>query len=651
MTLQVKLHTDWNHRHGARLDAVDQAWHLSNPAPYDPPLTFGGWNHCRALGRRIASILHAREESWNQAATVAGDSGPRRSPFKSANDNGHSLADNRGKKKKRIRHNVVIHTSPFLRCLQSSTAIAAGLAQSQPSTRKTINSESEQSTRGPKDSPHAQTPHTHLAPGLGAKDSPLSNTVRDTPRERPRWRRSKLRIDAFLGEWLNPQYFDAITPPPPSPLMVVAAKAALLHNEAVESFVPTSRGSTGDHLWSGGDETPRGRDPKIPADSSPSTFLHGRDRAVTVDSGVAVEEIACDRGGKRSSCRHGSSLQPLQSTLPLVSEAYYQPPAPNYAISSLQAPPRGYVAHARDACVDVDLEWDSSRPPQDWGGGGELGEEWSTMHRRVRHGLARLLQWYEGDGVDCGDGDALDTEQAGEDDAEEEQEDLVVVLVTHGAGCNALVGALTGQPVLFDVGMANLTVAVRRDDAPPVSHACSQDRGLRGNANLDLSAVYDLKIVSSAEHLRPSKTLSPVARLHPPQKLGFPGLTAAANGRNAHSRLQSADSASTVGQGAGDAAPASLWNAGSGLWTPSRTSDLKRSVGERSAGQQSECGVQQKINLASLSLQADRPLASSETKQCEAAEFRFPALPHNGLWDAVHYGGVPMKRRWTVKGE
>lgn len=35
-----------------RLDAADQSWHLSTPAPYDPPLTYGGmWQKQRRRHR------------------------------------------------------------------------------------------------------------------------------------------------------------------------------------------------------------------------------------------------------------------------------------------------------------------------------------------------------------------------------------------------------------------------------------------------------------------------------------------------------------------------------------------------------------------------------------------------------------------------
>ncbi|KAK3062277.1 hypothetical protein LTR53_019447, partial [Teratosphaeriaceae sp. CCFEE 6253] len=64
--------------------------------------------------------------------------------------------------------------------------------------------------------------------------------------------RFKVRVDAFLGEWLNPEYFDQITPPPPSPMMVATAKAELMDHQTVDIFTPSlSTKSSGGDLWSG----------------------------------------------------------------------------------------------------------------------------------------------------------------------------------------------------------------------------------------------------------------------------------------------------------------------------------------------------------------------------------------------------------------
>lgn len=40
-----------------------------------------------------------------------------------------------------------------------------------------------------------------------------------------------MRIDAFLGEWLSPSYFEDITHPPDSLMMLAAAKATLFEEK------------------------------------------------------------------------------------------------------------------------------------------------------------------------------------------------------------------------------------------------------------------------------------------------------------------------------------------------------------------------------------------------------------------------------------
>jgi hypothetical protein len=54
-----------------------------------------------------------------------------------------------------------------------------------------------------------------------------------------------LRIDAFLGEWLSPDYFDQITPPPNSTMMVAGAKADLLRRGDYVEAPPTKPQSKG----------------------------------------------------------------------------------------------------------------------------------------------------------------------------------------------------------------------------------------------------------------------------------------------------------------------------------------------------------------------------------------------------------------------
>jgi hypothetical protein len=220
-----------------------------------------------------------------------------------------------------------------------------------------------------------------------------------------------------------------------------------------------------------------------------------------------------DSPGSHSSRRHPTRLSTSYTTTNTDYDQAYVPPTPTYAISSSDAIPVGYVAHARDACIDVSYQWDSMRSPQCWGHGGEYGEEWSSMHRRFRNGLTKMIEWYEEHGTAVSRAAEMFT-----DPVEEEETDTVLILVTHGAGCNALLGALTSQPVLLDVGMASLTMAVRKEGAKSAQQRREEieetGTGTNGNTpstrknsrrrSIDLGIVedYEIKYTASTDHLR-----------------------------------------------------------------------------------------------------------------------------------------------------
>jgi hypothetical protein len=190
----------------------------------------------------------------------------------------------------------------------------------------------------------------------------------------------------------------------------------------------------------------------------------------------------------------------------------YNPPRPHYAINTSAPIPVGFVAHAKDACVDIDYQWDSMREPLNWGDGGEYGEEWPIMHKRFRRGLNSLVNWYK-------DNDAVATRRgrSGSTDAalplgdgDDVETEVVVILVTHGAGCNALIGALTNQPVLMDVGMASLTMAYHRGPtmtSPRPTPATTPAHSRVSSRTFTLNDEYEVKLLASSDHLRrPSST-------------------------------------------------------------------------------------------------------------------------------------------------
>ena len=469
-------------------------------------MTYGGWRQSQALGARIASLLRSREDTANSRIS---------SGFK--NDSDFSSEGERDLRRrpqtlrgKRRKHRVVIHSSPFLRCTQTAIAISAGIAQNQDSSEGT--SRSTHFIRHPlhSGSPHIQASEhrnsfSHLSaipePDTSRLSGPDLRQVSENPRP-------ILRIDAFLGEWLSPDYFDKITPPPPSKLMVAGAKADLLRRgEAIDAVHVSNRTDSAKGNFPGG----------WGSSTSTSTASQdsGEDKPLADLSSLAENLPKLGRANSHNlSSPKKSPNMTLTNSLNEGSrrlKTKYVPPVPTYAISPSQPIPQGYVAHARDACIKIDYQWDSLRPPHEWGDGGVFGEEWSSMHKRFRRGLQEMLSWYRNhtplELLEDTDSDSTKADVNGYFD--DDHTDTVLILVTHGSGCNALIGALTNQPVLLDVGMASLTLAERKtinykrvtsptDSTPPVSPS-----GRRRSAiDLGLTDDYDIKLIASTDHLR-----------------------------------------------------------------------------------------------------------------------------------------------------
>ncbi|XXG99492.1 Putative zinc transporter msc2 [Hypoxylon texense] len=476
-------------RHGKRLDAADKQWHLSSPTPYDPPLTYGGWLQSRTVGARIASILQQREA---EDEALANSQGPDTAPV--------------GRKKKHYK--VIIHSSPFLRCVQTSIAIASGLASSPPLPAATEGSHSPRSTQ-----PHSPS----SAP---ARPRPIISTQIHPPHDpSSSVEKSVLRLDPFLGEWLSPDYFEHITPPPRSSLMLVTAKAELLRRENYNDYphfhtrhAPNGNGSP--QLWN----APHGRGSPLASSMTPdSDAPSGLDSVSNLKSDLP--RIRSESVGTMDP-RAAYKLAPPNPTW----TPGYVSPVPSYALSTSEPIPRGYVAHARDACIDVDYQWDSTRENLGWGDGGVLPEEWAAMHQRFRKGLRRLVEWYSttenpGEMVTKTASSPKSSKSSRRGSNEDNHSDLavvhdsdveienVVVLVSHGAGCNALIGAITQQPVLIDVGMSSITMAERKPefdngfdfgiyDKP----ASSLEEALVAKRTM-LSEMFEIKLFANTEHL------------------------------------------------------------------------------------------------------------------------------------------------------
>ncbi|KAL9596975.1 MAG: hypothetical protein Q9219_005444 [cf. Caloplaca sp. 3 TL-2023] len=511
-------------RHGARLDAADKQWHLTSPTPYDPPLTYGGWVQSRYLGNRIGSFLHARSLQDERAPLngslkeggAPGEYETKRGPSNTSNLNVEHGRDAKRKQK------VIIHTSPFSRCIQTSIAIAAGIAQfegsltvnghSLPTRPHTLHSEAQHPTHS--NSPHLAGAENANVPQLSAIPEPGYTSSDSTVNKEHSEAQLKpcLRLDAFLGEWLSPEYFDLITPPPSSVMMLTSAKADLMRRG---EYIDVPAGS-----YNNGQ--PKGNFPGgWGSDSSPVPNANSQHDSGPLSSTSSLVN-SLPRMQRASSHSDINKVDGNESVSRIETPAYpkqtgYEPPTPSYAISPSDPIPPGYVAHARNACVSVDFQWDSMRQPHDWGHGGEYGEEWSAMHKRFRRGLQSMIAWYQYNHFSLSTQDIID----GSDpdlaiDEDNEDTDVILILVTHGAGCNALIGALTNQPVLLDVGMASLTMAVRKEKADeqfPTSLTAGRSSE-RGSMDSRVSDDYDMKMIASTEHLKGRSRASTLSLSH-----------------------------------------------------------------------------------------------------------------------------------------
>ncbi|KAL3421105.1 phosphoglycerate mutase [Phlyctema vagabunda] len=633
-------------RHGARLDAADKQWHLTSPTPYDPPLTYGGWTQSKALGSRIAAILRSRETDDEIVGSDSTDD-----------------SENRRKR----RHKVVIHSSPFLRCVQTSVAISAGLAQNpgyaHVHTPSSVRSTPRSSTpsqlhSSPKLRPTINTDSPRLAP---IHEPSPSKTNGKTIEQHDSIKKSTVRVDAFLGEWLSPDYFELITPPPSSIMMVAGAKADLLRREDTSTLMSMSVSKNVNQGFPGGWQSPvtlskPDEDSSLPTLSSLAHALPKRDRTSSLSS-----------VGSGSSRHSGNKISSTINGAVLAEHGIYQPPIPNYSISSSDPIPPGYVAHARDSCVDVDYQWDSMRDPQNWGNGGEYGEEWSSMHKRFRKGLQQMIQWYSFSDEPA----KLATKSPQfpsryKEDVDDEDTDLVLVLVTHGAGCNALIGALTAQPVLLDVGMSSLTMAVRKpvgiDNISPTSTPRQHSRA--SSRNLSISEEYDVKLIANTEHLR-SQSSTPSSSRAPSlagmtafrERYGVPGVPSE-NGVSFGKPVRSITTSAGLGSirrnnSIATASPRNyvpVRQSSVGLWgsTPKSEEDEEEDLGSSmvlnfgndAPGSPPE-PTEEKISV---------PEAAVEAEKDEVDE-----VAPLGLWgsprppgDAERMREIAPKRRWTV---
>lgn len=332
----------------------------------------------------------------------------------------------------RKRRKIIIHSSPYLRCVQTSIAVSAGLQ--------------EPNTRGTRFSLPTVRHGSQLEQEIKEEDIPEDEGG-------PRPEKTVLRLDCVLEEWRSAGYFEKTRPPAPSAELLAAAK---------------------EHLRRPAEEIKGADFSSLPPFQELAT-VDWNEKAQGVQA-LPIHEKTGLRQQLSKRARHLSDVPSSARPSRLRSASSgYNPPIPTYALAPSDAIPAGFVAHARDACMDVEFDWDSS---EHWGDGGSWDEEWGLMHRRVGNGLQRMITHY----------------------ADTSDEEVVLILVTHQACCNALIRILTGAPALHDIGTSSLTMAVRR--AKPVTPQANTSQGRRRSIDIGLAQDFEMKIVASTEHLR-----------------------------------------------------------------------------------------------------------------------------------------------------
>lgn len=479
-------------------------------------------------------------------------------------------------------------------------------------------------------------------PDLGSPDDSYDKSI-------PHFERPTVRVDACFGEWLSPGYYESIAPPPPSHIMLARAKAELLRSpELVQGarlyktdgqavVIPAAGQKAGEMSMDG------------LADVLPSHGATGTDAAYF--NGIGREASNTDQHPAFSNTR-----APIRG---------YRPPTPLYALSPSDSIPQGYVDHARDACVDVDFQWDSTREPQNWGDGGTYGEEWGSMHRRFRSGLLGIVSWYRDqtalyDPQDEAKG-STPSQGARGDDAE-----VVLVIVTHGAGANALIGGLTNQPALIDIGMASLTMATY-EQGNGAAQSASESRTRSTSASLHrrsssaenkLPEEYDMKVMASTEHLRAGADPLRVPQSYSPQLLpSIPESTSRRGSLSNSGHMPPLDSVSfarnsslgSIRRTTVKSASTRNYSADQVLTSPATSSGL---WGNEDSGVSSESAGSRPIPNDQLEARSNKPPSTPASTNGDMAVSNGPdskPLPSSagkGLWAMT--AKSDSKRRWTI---
>ena len=401
-----------------------------------------GWKESQALGADLGAVIRDYEQN-QQTPRVD-------SPLQDASDmRDFFMAESHCLQRKKSV-NVIIHSSPYKRCVQTALAVGAGLGMAL---------------------------EDGLVRAVNAEDDLVPLKEEHNAHHSLRARRIKLRLDAFLGEWLTPDYFNHSASSPNTAEMISAAKVNLLRRPEVSEEAQMLL----NNIQNADFEVKKRQYSDY---DNGDFFFNGMTK--TFSTGAKSDHsIDYQRSPQFINDLAASNHQPIFESLPA-----------------------GLAEHASSAFVEFDHQWDSTRQAMRENDGEELEETWGAMHSRFRNGLRELLSSYTMESLQKPSHAGHPQSIASEKELENE---TVLVIVTHGSGCNALIGTMANQPAVLEVDTSSLTMFVRKDSASSHALDASSDEPHSANirsANLnravdDLSSLYQLNFLTVKSLRRP----------------------------------------------------------------------------------------------------------------------------------------------------
>lgn len=150
------------------------------------------------------------------------------------------------------------------------------------------------------------------------------------------------------------------------------------------------------------------------------------------------------------------------------------PPSDNH--ESLRGSSLAWLSQNAPKGVTIDYTWNSAS----MGSSGEYGESWTNMHARITAGLESLLNYYNTDSQHIQKHRHIQKPQHAQ---QQQPSPTTLMVVSHGAACNPLLGTLLHVPILSVIGLASYCVL----STCPTTFTKKKEKYLRSSNNTNIS--------------------------------------------------------------------------------------------------------------------------------------------------------------------